>query len=249
MDIDLVATLYPEDKGYGIEDFIKTEPLEMSALDVQSFRIPRKLPLFKEILQKLYDTSDADYFIYTNADIGVMPHFYLLIKDLTEKGHDSFCINKRVFQEDLKDEGLPMIWSNIGIPHAGYDCFVFRRELQPSFVMGNNCLGAPWGETPLLTNLVAFAKNFTVFKEQHATFQLGDRRIWLPHIFNDYRVLCTDGFARTLRKLSKRNKKILKHETIKHLLEKLKQEVTGYSHETYSENCWYFVNKRRKVIL
>ncbi len=63
LDIELVATLYPEDKGYGIEDFIKTEPLEMSVLDVQSFRIPRKLPLFKEILQKLYDTSDADYFI------------------------------------------------------------------------------------------------------------------------------------------------------------------------------------------
>jgi len=261
VEVELVATFYPEDEdiigGYvagnlpnGNIDkiFTKTEPLEMSALDIQSYKIPRKLPLFREILQRLYDTSDADYFIQTNADIGVMPHFYILIKDLIEKGHDSFCINKRILPEELKDEGLAMMWSNVGTSHAGHDCFVFRRELFPLFSLGNIVMGTPWSETTLIANLVMFAKNFKVFKEQHATFHLGDRRIWLGHEYNDYRILNTNEFARILKKLSKRNKKILKHETIQYLLDKLEREVTGYSQEIYSENCHYFVNRRLKIV-
>ena len=241
--VEPIATFYPEDENVCI-GFIKTEPLEASALDIQEFKIPRKLPLFKDILQRLHDISDADYFIYTNADICVMPHFYVLIKDLVEKGHDAFCINKRIIPEELKDEGLPVMYSHLGIPHAGFDCFVFRRELQPLFSLGNACVGVPWGETTLAANLVALAKNFTVFRDQHTTFGIGDRRGWLPHAFNDYRVLCTNEFARILKKLSKRNKKVLKHKEIQYLLGKLKSEVTGYKHETYSSDCWYFVNKK-----
>ena len=241
--IEPVATFYPEDEELCV-GFIKTEPLELSVLDVQYFKIPKKLPLFKEILQGLYDTSTADYFVYTNADICLMPHFYVYIKDLIDKGHDSFCINKRIISEELKDSGLPMMWSNLGTPHAGHDCFVFRRELQPLFSLGNNCVGTPWGETTLVANLVMYAKNFQVFTEQHATFGVGDRRGWIEPKFNDYRILCTNEFARILKKFSKRNKKILKHPVIQYLLSKLVSEVRGYNKETYSEDCWYFVNKK-----
>ena len=244
LKVELVATFYPEDKNMVADGFIQTVPLERSALDLQEFGIPRKLPLFKDILQRLYDTSDADYFIQTNADIGLMPHFYILVKDLIDKGHDAFCINKRILPEEFKDRGLSVMWSTIGESHAGHDCFVFRRELWPLMNLGNIVMGTPWSETTLITNLVAYAKNFTVFKNAHATFHLGDKRIWLGHELNDYRILNTNEFARILKKLSKRNKKILKHETIQYLLGKLEQEVLGYSKETYSKDCWYFLDKR-----
>ena len=242
--VSLFATHYPEDEEAVPIWMSRTEPLERSVLDLQDFAIPKKLPLFKDILQGLYDTSNADYFVYTNADICVMPHFYVFIKDMIEKGHDSFAINKRIIPEELKDEGLPVMWSNIGTPHAGMDCFVFRRELFPLFRLGNSCVGAPWGECNIVTNLIAFAKNFSVFREQHVTFGIGDRRDWRPHVFNDYRVHCTNEYARMLRRLSQRNRKILKHDITKYLLGKLKGEVRGYRNEIYSDDCWYFVNKK-----
>ena len=242
-DVELVATYYIEDEEMVPEGFIKTEPLAMSALHLQSFNIPRKLPLFREILQKLYDTSDADYFIQTNADIGLMPYFYTFVKSIIDGGVDSFCINKRIIPEELKDEDLSVLWSTPGIPHAGCDCFVFRRELFPKFDLGDIVMGTPWSETTLITNLIAYAKNFVVFKNAHATFHLGDRRVWIGHEYNDYRILNTNEFARILKKLSRKNKKILKHDAIVNQLGKLNQEVKGYSKETYSKDCWYFVNK------
>jgi len=242
VDVEQVACFYPEDENMVPIGFIKTEPLEMSALDIQGFKIPRKLPLFKEMLQRLYETSDADYFIQTNADIGLYPHFYLLVKALIEDGNDSFCINKRILPENLKDLSLPVIWAFSGGSHAGHDCFVFRRELYPALKLGNIVMGTPWSETTLIANLVSYAKNFKVFKNAIATFHLGDRRVWLPHDFNDYRILNTNEFARILKILSKKKKEVLKHETIQYLLGKMVHEVTHNKNETYSKDCWSFIN-------
>ena len=93
----------------------------------------------------------------------------------------------------------------------------------------------------MIVSLVRYAENFTVFKEAHATFHLGDRRIWLPQNLNDYRIHNTQEFARILRKL--KHKKVMKHDTIKYLLGKLKQEVEGYRNEIYSDDCHYFIEK------
>ena len=38
---------------------------------------PRPLPLIADILESIDDSSDAKNVVYSNADIGVMPHFYL----------------------------------------------------------------------------------------------------------------------------------------------------------------------------
>jgi len=241
LNVEQIACFYPEDKSMVPDDFTKTECLTKSTID-GGFKVKRKLPYFKEMLDKLYETSDADYFIQTNADIGLMPHFYLLVKSLIDEGNDSFCINKRIFPEELKEMPLPVIWSFIGGNHAGHDCFVFRRELYPKMEIGNIIMGTPWSETTLITNMIAYAKNFKVFKNASATFHLGDRRIWLPEQYNDYRINNTNEFAKVLRKLTrKRGKKILKHETIQYLLGKLKTEVTHYRNETYSDDCWHFI--------
>jgi len=245
LEIQLVETAYPEDQDViNCSNFIKTEPLEDEVSNYGKFKTYRKLPLFREILKRLYETApDADYYIQTNADIGVMPHFYVLIYDMIKDGNDSFCINKRIIPEELKDSELSLLYSVLGKDHAGHDCFVFRRELYPKFNLGDICMGTPWSETTLITNLVAYAKNFKVFKQAHATFHLGDRRIWLPKTLNDYRVHNTNEFARILRLLSNKNKEMLKHETIVYLLSKLRREMEVYPDEPYSKNCKYFGDK------
>jgi hypothetical protein len=240
VDVEQVACFYPEDESLVPDDFIKTDTLTRSTSG--KFKIERKLPYFSEMLDKLYDVSDADYFIQTNADIGLHPHFYLLVRTLIEDGNDSFCINKRVLPEELKDMPLSVIWSYIGGAHAGHDCFVFRRELYPSLKIGNIIMGTPWSEATLITSLVAYAKNFKVFKNALATFHLGDRRIWIGHDYNDYRIKNTNEFAKILRRVTpSKRKKVFKHETVQYLLGKLKQEVMGYKNETYSDDCWHFL--------
>jgi len=45
----------------------------------------KKLPYIKEIITKLYFESKADYFIYTNADIGLSKNFYEEVYKLIKK--------------------------------------------------------------------------------------------------------------------------------------------------------------------
>jgi hypothetical protein len=242
IDVEHVACFYPEDKEMVPDWFFKLEPLTESTEG--KFKINRKLPYFKEMLDRLYEESDADYFIQTNADIGLQPHFYILVKELIDGGNESFCINKRILPEAfvesliLKNMPLSLIWSFLGGTHAGHDCFVFPSKLYPKFDLGDIVMGTPWSETTLITNMVAYAKNFNVFKHANATFHLGDRRIWIGHEYNDYRIHNTNEFARILKRLSKKNENMLNHDTIRYLLSKLKVEVKGYKNEVYSKNCW-----------
>lgn len=245
--VEHIAVCYKEDMGIVPEWFDETIELIDEIGNYQTFEVKRKLPLFIEMLDKLYETSDVNYFIQTNADIGLQPYFYLLIKKLIEDGNDSFCINKRIIPEDLKlnnIEDIPVIWSTLGSNHAGHDCFVFRRELYPKFDIGRICMGTPWSEATLIANLVAYAKNFTVFRYAHATFHLGDRRIWRPKEYNDYRFHNCNEFAKVLKKLSIKKKKILKHETIRYLLHKVKVEYLAYDKsEQYNEDFRYFATR------
>ena len=239
VEVTLVATGFPESENLIPDYFIKAEFHKTSTLEGK-FKISRKLPYFSEILDTLYNAvPDADYFIQTNADIGLQPQFYLLVKKLIDDGNDSFCINKRIIPEELNlntIDDISVIWSTLGQFHAGHDCFVFRRELYPLFDIGKICMGVPWSETTLIANLITYAKNFKVFKNAHATFHLGDRRIWLPWEYNDYRFHNCNEFAKILEKLSKKKKKILKHETIQYLLAKVKQEYLVYNKdENYNE--------------
>lgn len=242
VEVQLVQACYPEDEDVvECTAFLKTEFLEESTLDFPvPFKVERKLPLFREIIGRLIEAvPDADYYIQTNADIGLMPSFYVLIANLIEDGNASFCINKRIISEMLKDAPLSIIYSVMGSKHAGHDCFVFPASVVDKLDLGNICMGTPWSECTMIVSLVRYAENFTVFKEAHATFHLGDRRIWLPHNLNSYRIHNTNEFARILRKL--KHKDVMKHDTIKYLLGKLKQEVEGYRNEIYSEDCHHLL--------
>ncbi len=193
VDVKLFAAVYPEDEILVNKDFDKIIFLSKSVLDLKEFNIKRKLPLIKDILEGLYNNSDAEYFIYTNSDIGLQPYFYNYIKELIDLGYDGLCINRKTIPKSvdrigmLKVENLSLIYTLDGNKHHGIDCFIFKRSILKKFNLGDMCIGFPPIGTALKENIEKYSTSFYWEKNANATFHLGSDRSWKkPKIFSDY---------------------------------------------------------------
>jgi len=185
--VQLYSAQFPEDVDVVPDWIVKTPDLESSILNVGKFQKSRKLPLIKDILDRLYEASEADYFIYTNVDIALMPHFYLVVAQLIESGIDGMVINRRtIANTPCELAQLPLMWAQAGEEHPGYDCFVFQRGAYPDFELGTSCIGVNWIGKVLLANVYAHSENFKTFADLHLTFHLGDDRSWKVSDFYDY---------------------------------------------------------------
>lgn len=238
--VKMFACYYPEDSGL-VDDryFIPTERLNRSVSDVKKFTVPRKLPLFRDILDKLYEANIGDYMIQTNVDIGLMPHFYLSVKRFIEMGYDALIINKRIISKHYdKVEQIPEIYCDLGTDHNGCDCFVFRRDIYPKFDLGDICMGTPWSETTLVANMVKYSKNCEFLRKPHLTFHIGDERSWIARsekeLWKDeYRRHNTEEFAKCLLRLSKDAEWLLKHPIMTYFIKKMKLELQPH----YAKEC------------
>lgn len=187
IDVDLYCAFYPEDESLVPDDFIRTIPLDRTILDLREFNKKRKLPLVADILGRLYKASNADYFVYTNVDIAVMPYFYKTIADIIDRGIDAFVINRRTITPGFSGvSDIHLMYAEIGDTHLGYDCFVFRRSKYPEYKLGNTCVGVKWVGKAIIANMICNAENFELFASQHLTFHLGNDRQWENREFNDY---------------------------------------------------------------
>ncbi len=185
--VELLAVGYLEDQPVMPDGFYVQPVLTRSVLDVATFQKQRKLPLLKDILESLYDGSDADYLIYTNVDIGLQSDFYLAVQQTINQGFDAFVINRRTISNRYSTvEQLPQMWAESGAAHRGWDCFVFPRLLFPQFELGNICVGMPRVGLALVANLVAFGRSFFEFKDAHLTFHIGDDRRHNNPAYADY---------------------------------------------------------------
>ena len=188
VNVDLFSTQFPEDVDFVPHFFRKTENLERSVLDLGTFKEKRKLPILKDILDRLYISSNADYFIHTNCDIALIPNFYISIAKIIEKGYDAFVINRRTIPDNYsKIEDIPLMYSEIGESHKGWDCFIYKRSLYKEFELGNVCVGIGGVGRIFVWNLVSKAKKFKEFKNCHLTFHIGNDRIWLKENYLDYK--------------------------------------------------------------
>lgn len=172
--VDLFTTQYEEDRRI-IPDYFTVLPnLERSVLDFETFSKEKKLPLIQDILSRLHEHSDADYFIFTNVDIGLMPEFYVKVRKYIETGLDAFIINRRRIKGTYKVvNDLPQIYLDKGLPHPGFDCFVFHRDLYPKIRLDNICVGVPFIGVTLAYNLFSFSEKMKLFDEEHLTFHIG----------------------------------------------------------------------------
>lgn len=181
IQVQLMTTQYPEDRTIIPPYFQQLPDLERSILDIRSFSRPRKLPLIADIISRLYTYSDTPYLIYTNVDIGLLPNFYLRVAELIEQGHDALIINRRRIPSIYTSpDDLPAIYADRGLPHPGFDCFVFHRDLFPKFRLDTICIGIPFIGVTLAHHLFAFAQSPRLIDEEHLTFHIG-LEVMPPH--------------------------------------------------------------------
>lgn len=187
VEVGLYTAQYPEDHAIIPEWFIRTPDLRRSVLDIGRFTAQKKLPLIGDILQRLYEASDAEYFIYTNVDIGLQPQFYAEVNRIIGLGYDAFIINRRTLPARYRSiADLPAIYADRGEAHPGYDCFVFRRDALPNYVLDNVCIGALLIGVVLAANLVCNARRFREFADLHLTFHIGDDGDWKRRGADEY---------------------------------------------------------------
>jgi hypothetical protein len=178
--VNLLTAQFPQDKAIVPSDFVPTPDLDRSILDMGEFQVNRKLPLFRDLLERLYHYSDdADYLIYTNVDIAVQPNFYLEVDRLINQGLDAFVITRRTISKTYSQPSeIELMYQEVGTSHPGHDCFVFAKHLFPKFALGNACIGAAWFDKSLLWNMIAHASHFAAFPDLRLTFHLGDDKRW-----------------------------------------------------------------------
>jgi hypothetical protein len=172
--VDLVTAQFPEDHDIIPNYFIQTPDLEQSAADFGEFSRPKKLPLLRDLLHRLYHASDAPYLIYTNVDIALQPHFYVEVEKRIRGGLDAFMVNRRRIPGHFRTVGeLPSMYAHRGASHPGFDCFVFHRSLYPRFHLARVCVGIPFIEMTFSQNLFCYARNFQLFDRDFLTFHIG----------------------------------------------------------------------------
>jgi len=170
IDVKLFSAQFAEDSEIFPEFFQKTKNLETTV----QIKGKKKLPLIKDILQRLYDSSTAEYLIYTNTDIIVLPQFYEVVAKIIAQGYDAFIINRRRIPKVYNSvNDLPFIYSDMGKSHPGFDCFIFKRELFPKFILGEICVGIPFVEATIMHNLFAHAEKCKLVDDLHLTTHIG----------------------------------------------------------------------------
>jgi hypothetical protein len=184
--VDILCAVYEDDLETVPSDFIKTDYLRESVLDKQPFSKLIKLPFIKEILNKAYQQSKADYLIYTNIDIGLYPDFYSKVAQFIQEGYDAFMINRRRLKPSYNSVSqLEEIYKEKGKSHPGFDCFVFHRNLVPNMCLEGICIGVPFIEITFSQNLFALAQNSKVFENEILTFHIGEE-IFAKHAPKEY---------------------------------------------------------------
>lgn len=172
--VSLLAICYSEDIAI-VPPYLHLLPhLTRSILDKGPQANTKKLPYIQDILEALYHNTEADYLIYTNADIILQPYFYQAVAVYIQQGHDALIINRRrVPPEYDSPEQLPLIWAATGNPHPGFDCFVFHRSLFEKMTLDNIIIGTPFIEATLAHNLFAHSENYLLLDNHHLTAHLG----------------------------------------------------------------------------
>ncbi len=118
-----------------------------------------------------------------------MPFFYELIYKLIKKGFEAIVINRRTISSSWKkDDEIELIYSEVGKIHPGSDCFIIKRSLLERFIQSEACLGALCIMKSLIYNMVALTDKMVIIPDAHATFHIGDDRIWRDPVFREYAI-------------------------------------------------------------
>ncbi|MBX2909001.1 MAG: hypothetical protein KF706_05180 [Chitinophagales bacterium] len=201
VQVEFLSVQYEEDEKVVPEYFTKLPNLQRSVRDVSGFEKVKKFPLIADILLAAYNNSSAEYIIYTNTDITVVPHFYEAAAALIAEGYDAVTFSRRRIENKWTSiEDLPLALAEMGKLHPGYDCFILHRSLIPKFILSNICIGTGFVSVALIHNLIAFADKPLITDKLHLTVHLG-LEVMPPLEQNVYRFTRSDYEQNILPKI------------------------------------------------
>lgn len=187
IDVTLAALNYPEDDVIVPDFFLKLPHLQKSTLsEFPRIAGNRKLPIIQEMFTSILKNTDADYFIFTNSDIGVQKNFYkeIVNRFIKEQKLECFIINRRddlpkfKGKKRLTANDLSIFYKEKGVKHGGKDCFIMKRSVLEKVDLNLMFTGyPPWGST-LHKLLQKVCPKTRLFENEHLTFHLGNDRVW-----------------------------------------------------------------------
>lgn len=204
VDVTLMTTQFATDHPILPEGFQVLPDLTQSVEEVANIQSDRRLPLLRDILQRAYENSTAEYIIYSNVDIGVDPGFYTTIDRLIDEGFDGLIIHRRRVSPEYKSvDDLDAIYTDAGKPHTGFDTFVFKREIIPDLQLGDVCVGIPGVGNLLAYNLFAACEKFKAIADKHLTFHIGmelyktwGSKAYMDHNYRTYKRIVKELYPR-----------------------------------------------------
>jgi hypothetical protein len=174
VSVKLVTSQFASDRPFIPEGFTITSDLTRSLSDVAGFPVKKRLPLMSDVLDKLQQFPDADFYIYSNMDIAPVPGFYNSVAEILKaRRSDALIINRRRVSENLWNEKPEIIFAEPGLPHPGYDCFVFSREILAKLEFGNATPGVPGIGFLFAHNLFLAAASCVVLADVRLTYHVG----------------------------------------------------------------------------
>jgi hypothetical protein len=215
--VHLTAVLEPADRDCLPETFEFAGLLNRNVTDLATFAHPVPLPLVFDILEagcghaqtlaaEHGDSPESVYLVFTNVDIGLMPHFYAAVGDIVSRGYETLTIFRRTIPPiDPDPANLASMYAEYGATHDGYDCFVFPLSQFERYVRSDACIGRGFVMRSLLYNLVANASNMAIIRKAHLTFHLGDDKDWNVSKFYDYNQYNVEQAKNVLVRLMKRD--------------------------------------------
>ncbi|EMG36826.1 methyltransferase, FkbM family [Desulfocurvibacter africanus PCS] len=187
--IQLIGVMQHDDHVDLPEDFSIVPSLTRTASDINSFQQQASLPLLFDILDSgIQKAHGAEYVVFSNLDICLVPNFYLAVRELIGFGFDALTINRRLLNISLLETNASasLHLGDYGIPHAGFDCFVFRKEAYKNFIRNNACIGKGAVMRGLLYNMVAHSNKLLMLKNCHLTYHFGNDEPWRDSITSEY---------------------------------------------------------------
>ena len=187
VDIDLLAIKHQQEDVTIPGEFRFAPDIEKYAWEyipaLQNLIPHKPLPRMVDIISGLYNSSDAEYLIYTNLDIGLYTHFYIKVKEMLQMGYDALCINRLDLPKEhngikLDVNTIELIKKAGGRKHPGIDCFVFKREIVPKLDLNNVYVGFPPVGQVLKTQIESNSSNFYWVKDHPLTFHIGFDKPW-----------------------------------------------------------------------
>ena len=186
VDVEVVGAHFADESPPARPWLVGAPGLTTSSSELSAFKVERRLPLLREVLDGFGSSPAADALILTNTDIGLQPAFYDLVAEILQLGYDAFTINRRTVAPTFAPGSTALAQAAVGLQHPGTDCFVFAPHVLDGVDVGDILMGTRYVARTLLEELTVRAQRYRAFSDLHATFHLGDDRVWTDETFSDY---------------------------------------------------------------